>query len=280
MAAIRATGQNRGRRVLLILAGLVLAAIVVAIARHDTAPPAAPNPASATTPLSTSAPSSPPATPHKTGTSASNKLIWADLTPAQQHALAPLAPEWDGMEPARKKKWLTIGNKFASMSNAEQQRVQKRMSEWIQLTPQQRRMARDSYSRAKTLDPNQRSARWEQYQQLSDEQKQKLANTTLKKRVATLPPARSKGKTVAPIKSTPRPILELALTPQPGGHPSLPSLIPSPPPAPISTPPSSTAAPTSAPMSTPAPPAATLAPAQAPTQTPAPAPAIVDPTQY
>jgi hypothetical protein len=205
--------------------------------------------------------------------------MWVDLTPAQQHALAPLAPEWDRMEPARKRKWLTIGNKFASMRSAEQQRVQKRMSEWIQLTPQQRRMARDSYSRAKTLDPNQRSARWEQYQQLSEEQKQKLANTTLQKRVATLPPARSKSKTVAPIKSTPRPVLELALTPQPGaGHSSLPSLIPSPPPAPISTPPLSTAAPTSPPMSTPAPAAAPSAPV--PSQAPTPAPAAVDPTQY
>lgn len=152
------------------------------------------------------------------GPEAAAKPRWSDLTPAQQQALAPLAAQWDALEANRKDKWLEIGRKFATMSPEEQQRVQDRMRDWVQLTPEQRRLARESYSRAKKLDPDQKSAQWEEYQQLSEEQKQKLAAATAaRKRVATLPPAGTAGKdskTIPPIKSAPRPVLEQSVTPQ------------------------------------------------------------------
>lgn len=260
--------RGRVQRALLVLAALLGVALVGTVARLGMTPAIAPTriPASAAPQAPTAIQAAAPV--HKAATPAAAKPAWADLTPEQQKALAPLASEWDHLPAARKKKWLAIGNKFATMSAAEQQRVHKRMSEWMQLTPQQRRVARDSYSRAKKLEPNQKSARWEQYQQLPDEQKEKLANTAIEKRVATLPPANSKSKIVAPIKSTPKPVLEQALTPQPATHPaaqSLPAPAPEPPPAPA----------TSAAASPPVLPAP-VTPAPAPVQTPAP----VDPTQF
>jgi hypothetical protein len=145
-----------------------------------------------------------------------SKPLWHDLTAAQQQALAPLAAEWDNLGAARKMKWLAIGNKYASMKPGEQQRVQERMREWIKLTPEQRRIARESYARAKKLNADQKSKHWEQYQQLPEEQKKKLAaDAAAKKRVATLPPAsQSKNKTVQPIKSASKPVLEQSVTPQ------------------------------------------------------------------
>jgi hypothetical protein len=153
----------------------------------------------------------------------SSKPLWSELTPAQQQALAPLASEWDKMGSARKGKWLVIGNKYGSMKPEEQQRVQARMREWIKLTPEQRRIARESYARAKKLNPNQKSEHWETYQQLPEEQKQKLAaDAASKKRLATMPSeqsqSQSKGKTVQPIKSTPKPVLEQSVTPQAASH--------------------------------------------------------------
>ena len=147
------------------------------------------------------------------------KPLWADLTPAQQQALAPLAGEWDALDVFRKNKWLAIGNKFASMKPEEQQRVQERMRDWIKLTPEQRRMARENFVRAKKLNPDQKSAQWEQYQQLPEEEKKKLAgDATTKKKVATLPPAgaqsNQQAKTLPPIKAAPKPILEQSVTPQ------------------------------------------------------------------
>lgn len=142
------------------------------------------------------------------------KPLWSDLTAAQQQALAPLAAEWNNLGSARKMKWLAIGNKYASMKPDEQQRVQERMREWIKLTPEQRRIARESYARAKKLNADQKSKHWEEYQQLSEEQKKKLA-AAAKKHVATLPPAsQSKNKTVPPINSASKPVLEQSVTPQ------------------------------------------------------------------
>lgn len=144
--------------------------------------------------------------------------LWAELTPVQQQALAPLAGEWDKMDGFRKKKWLAIGNKYASMKPDEQQRVQERMRDWVKLTPEQRRIARESYARARKLGPDKKSEEWERYQQLPDEQKKKLAEAAAsRKKVTTLPSPSAQGaasKTIPPIKSAPKPILEQSLTPQ------------------------------------------------------------------
>lgn len=161
---------------------------------------------------------------------AAAKPLWADLNPAQQHALAPLAGEWDTLDVTRKNKWLAIGNKFASMKPEEQQRIQERMRDWVKLTPEQRRLARENYVRAKKLNPDQKSAQWEQYQQLPEEEKKKLAaDTAAKKKVATLPPPGTHDKQsrpLPPIKSTPKPVLEQSVTPKAASQSALQPSIP------------------------------------------------------
>ena len=134
--------------------------------------------------------------------SAADKTHWKDLTPAQQHTLAPLAPEWDQMEPLRRQKWLGIIKRYASMNADEQTRVQERMREWVKLTPEERRQVRQNFARAKKIDPSQKNTQWESYQQLSDDEKKELAaKAAVKPQVANLPTAaQSKMKTVAPIK--------------------------------------------------------------------------------
>lgn len=149
---------------------------------------------------------------------AAARPLWSELSPAQQQALAPLAGEWDKLDTLRKNKWLAIGNRYAKMKPAEQQRMQERMRDWVTLTPEQRRIARESYARAKRLGPEQKSAQWEQYQQLPEEQKKRLAaDAASKKRVATLPSNAAQAnhsKTVPPIKSAPKPVIERSVTPQ------------------------------------------------------------------
>lgn len=113
---------------------------------------------------------------------------WNELTPTQQTALAPLAAEWNKIEVFRKKKWLEIGNRYVGMNSEEQARIQERMRDWAKLTPEERRVAREIYTRTKKLDASQKSAQWQEYQQLPDEQKKKLAESTPpKKRVSNLP---------------------------------------------------------------------------------------------
>lgn len=147
------------------------------------------------------------------------KPAWSELTAAQQQALAPLAAEWDSLDSFRKNKWLAIGNRYATMKPEEQQRVQERMREWVTLTPDQRRMARENYSRARKLNADQKSAQWEQYQQLPEEEKKKLAaDAAAKKKVTALPPPSVQNKqaktTIPPIKAAPKPVIEQSVTPQ------------------------------------------------------------------
>jgi hypothetical protein len=151
------------------------------------------------------------------------KPLWAELNPAQQQALAPLSAEWDKLDSSHKKKWLTIGNKFNTLKPDQQVRVQNRMRDWAKLSPEQRRVARESYSRAKKFDSGEKTTKWQQYQQLPEDQKKKLAaDAVAKKRVANLPPAsQSKGKLTPPPKTSSRPRPE-QIAVQPAANPSVP----------------------------------------------------------
>jgi len=165
-----------------------------------------PSPAPAT------APSASQPTPSKLAKKPDSKPLWNELTPAQQHALAPLAGEWNKMSFNSKEKWLVIGNKFAAMTPAEQERMQERMRDWVKLTPVQRRSVRESYTRAKKLDADKKSAQWKEYQQLSEEQKKKLSQAKLPKHVAALPATQSKA---APTIQLPQEAREQTLVPSP-----------------------------------------------------------------
>jgi hypothetical protein len=157
------------------------------------------------------APAKPPTAGAKSPASRQNdKPLWNTLSKPQQVALEPLAGEWDKMEGLRKQKWLEIANRFSSMKPDEQARVHERMRDWIKMTPEQRRVVRENYTRTKKIDPGQKSQQWEQYQQLPEEQKKQLAaeaaSARAKKQVANLPTqAQSSVKTVAPIKRAPAP---------------------------------------------------------------------------
>ena len=116
---------------------------------------------------------------------APDKPLWRDLSSAQQVALAPLAPEWDRMEGARKRRWIEVSARFASLDAAEQGRVQERMRQWMKLTPQQRELARENFSKTNKLAQGDKAANWENYKQLSADQKRKLASkpSTMQKSV-------------------------------------------------------------------------------------------------
>ncbi|NMM36368.1 MAG: DUF3106 domain-containing protein [Glaciimonas sp.] len=133
------------------------------------------------------------------------KSGWTALTAAQQLALAPLAADWASLDSAHKNKWLAISNKFSSMKPEERRRIQNRMRTWVKLSPRQQKNARESYWRAKKIKASQKSARWQEYQQLPDELKKRLAaGGASNNRVVSLPKVR-KNNNVFPAdpKKTP-----------------------------------------------------------------------------
>lgn len=98
----------------------------------------------------------------------SARPMWSELSPKQQAVLAPLAADWDKLDTTRRKKWVAIANRYPKMKPDEQQRLQSRMQDWANLTPAQRRVARENYQSLKQLPNSQRGEvkqKWQQYQQ-------------------------------------------------------------------------------------------------------------------
>ena len=198
---------NKVRRQAFLGAAAVAGALAVIIAGAVTAQTATmPAPAPAPTIINPPAVAVKPATlptAKAPAAAALAKPLWVSLSPAQKTALEPLVGEWDRMEAPRKQKWLEIANRFASMKPDEQARVHEKMREWVKMTPDERRLVRENYTKAKKLDVTQKSEQWEKYQQLPEEQKQKLAAEAAKskKQLTNLPPPAQAGvKPLPPIK--------------------------------------------------------------------------------
>lgn len=129
-----------------------------------------PSPAPGAAPAAQAAVAAAPAAP---GDPAS--LDWNTLTDAQRQALEPLAQDWVNLDRDRRRKWIEIANRFPHLTKEEQEHRQARMRELVQLTPQQRTVARDSFAHAQKLDPERRAELYRRYQELPPERKAQLA---------------------------------------------------------------------------------------------------------
>ncbi|MCC8400918.1 DUF3106 domain-containing protein [Paraburkholderia sp. MMS20-SJTN17] len=121
-------------------------------------------------------------------------LAWSRLSAAEHVALAPFESQWDSFSEERKRKWIRIASRYAKMSPDAQKRLHERMSEWVRMTPEQRRVARENYQVSKELPRETRQNAWKAYQQLPEETKERLAASERKRRpsVVSAPPSARK----------------------------------------------------------------------------------------
>src|SRR5258708_19914729 len=78
---------------------------------------------------------------------------WGELTQEQQQILAPLAVDWDNLEPERKRNWIGIAKRYPKMKPDEQARVQRRMQAWAKLTPKERQPPPHPSNKIENLPP-------------------------------------------------------------------------------------------------------------------------------
>jgi hypothetical protein len=128
--------------------------------------------------------------------------LWSDLSESQQQALGPLSEQWPTMNEPHKRKWLALSQNFTQLSADEQATLQGRMREWAALSPQRRAAARLNFAGVQKLPQEDKKAKWEAYQALSPEAKQKLAAQqplpVTGAAIAVKPPANSKLVTPPP----------------------------------------------------------------------------------
>jgi hypothetical protein len=137
---------------------------------------------------------------------ASRSPTWAELSPANKAALAPLASQWDQLDAQRKQTWLGIVQRYPKMPPAQQERVQQQMGVWAGLTPDQRRIAREQYKSLKQLPPEERRAvreKWQEYQQLPPEKRRELARKGENATAAGKPKAPAPGPAPATAPAPP-----------------------------------------------------------------------------
>ena len=117
---------------------------------------------------------------------------WLQLTPMQRQALAPLGAQWSALTAQQQNKWLTISKNFTQLPVADQVTMHSRMADWVDLSPQQRNLARLNFNQIQTLPKEDKKAKWEAYQALSEEEKRSLV-------AGTASPAKSAAPTAKPV---------------------------------------------------------------------------------
>ena len=125
---------------------------------------------------------------------------WTELSAVERDILKPLAPSWNALNPGHKSKWRQMAKSYPSLPTEEQVKMQGRMKEWVALTPQQRAQARLNFAKTKELSkeltPEEKIAKWQAYQALSEEERRNLAAKAPPKPVG----AAAAAKPVAPQK--------------------------------------------------------------------------------
>ena len=106
---------------------------------------------------------------------------WSALNSQQREILAPLSGSWDSMDKHSRNKWLAIANRYPSMTAEEKIRTQTHISEWVKLSPQEHKIARERYKVLKHSSPSQKAKlkhKWREYQALPENEKKHLKSTT------------------------------------------------------------------------------------------------------
>lgn len=150
--------------------------------------------------------------------------LWSDLTPAQRRVLEPFESQWNALPISEKRAWANLAGRFPKMKPDERKRVEKRVTEWAALTPEQRRLARANYRLAQQVARENVLAEWENYQGMTPEQRSVLnsagstSNTAARHAGATTGLAKEAAQPL-PRRAPPKPSMTAGTDgmPSPGG---------------------------------------------------------------
>ena len=138
---------------------------------------------------------------------ADSGVSWEALSPEQRLALQPLAGSWATLSNAQKRKWVALSRNYGKLPAPEQALLQGRMTSWSALSRAERGQARLNFSESRSLQAEDRRARWEAYQALTPEQRNELSRQRAAQRRAGSSVAESSGPALSnslyPAESVP-----------------------------------------------------------------------------
>lgn len=179
---------------------LAVGGLIALDAQAQAQPPLAAPSATAPGAVHGAASATKPTMPSPKSRTTPTKPLWTDLTAAQQAALRPLAQHWNGLSEAHKRKWLVLSRNYDKLGADEQATLHGRMAEWAALSARDRAQARLNFAEVKRLAPaDERKAKWEAYQALSEQERRKLAASAAAPTTAALPLRPVPERKLAPI---------------------------------------------------------------------------------
>ena len=118
---------------------------------------------------------------------------WEDLDETQQEILAPFAPEWNTWPMAEKRSWLAFADRMQQLPEAQRQRARRRILEWANMSPEERRIARLNHQNARRRPMPERVKEWERYQSFSYAERERLRHSEQAHDIAAAQRARAGG---------------------------------------------------------------------------------------
>jgi Protein of unknown function (DUF3106) len=138
--------------------------------------------------------------------------LWSELSPAQKQVLGPFETQWNALPVKEKKAWVKLSDDLPKMSAQQQTRARQRIKDWANLSPNERKLARDNYRLATAVPKSEQNSQYQSYRSLTPDQRGILrsagdvsntaaghagSRTGLAKEAAQPIPAVRKGQTVA-----------------------------------------------------------------------------------
>ena len=120
----------------------------------------------------------------------SGQVPWRALSGEQRAALQPLEKLWPTLGADQQRKWVALSVNYSRMSPDERATLQSRMAEWVNLTPAQRTQARLNFGEVRKVPADEKRAKWEEYQALPVEERERLANDRPKPPIGAAPALR------------------------------------------------------------------------------------------
>ena len=118
---------------------------------------------------------------------------WEELSEAQQQVLAPFAPEWNTWSAAEKRSWIAFADRMQQLPADQRHRAQRRIIEWANMSPEERRIARLNYQNSRRRPMPERVKEWERYQSFTYAERERLRHSEEATDIAAVQRARALG---------------------------------------------------------------------------------------
>ena len=81
------------------------------------------------------------------------QIPWNALSPQEQRALGPVAPDWNRMPGYQQQRLQSSARRYQSLQPIQKERFDQRLRDWASMSPEQRRAARETYKGLRQLPP-------------------------------------------------------------------------------------------------------------------------------